>query len=174
MKRVLLIVALVLGSTVLFAQKYNKNEVKQLQSFLQQKSAKGDSNADRLEIVSINTPAAWKGVTWNNGRVVSIDWQDKDLAGDINLNGFSAMQKVNLSRNKITVVDATNCSALTDMNVSRNKLSELDLTGCIALVKLDCYKNRLTEIDLSTSPQLKNLNCSNNLFVEFNIQGSSA
>ena len=72
--------------------------------------------------------------------MVSIDWQDKDLAGDINLNGFSAMQKVNLSRNKITVVDATNCSALTDMNVSRNKLSELDLTGCIALVKLDCYK----------------------------------
>ena len=79
-----------------------KNEVKQLQSFLQQKSARGDFNADRLEIVSLNTPATWKGVVWNNGRVVSIDWQGKDLAGELNLNGFAAIQKINLSRNKIS------------------------------------------------------------------------
>ena len=45
MKRVFIMLAIVLGSAgLLFAQKSNQKEVKQLQSFLQQKSAKGDAN----------------------------------------------------------------------------------------------------------------------------------
>ena len=43
MKRVFIMLAIVLGSAgLLFAQKSNQKEVKQLQSFLQQKSAKGE------------------------------------------------------------------------------------------------------------------------------------
>ena len=51
MKRVFIMLAIVLGSAgLLFAQKSNQKEVKQLQSFLQQKSAKGDANYIRFGI----------------------------------------------------------------------------------------------------------------------------
>ena len=94
MKRVLFTMGmLLLGSVVLFAQKPNKMEVRNLQSFLQQKSARGDTNADRLEISSINSPMTWKGVVWNNGQVQEINWKDKDLAGELNVKGFTALQK---------------------------------------------------------------------------------
>ena len=75
MKRVFIMLAIVLGSAgLLFAQKSNQKEVKQLQSFLQQKSAKGDANYIRLGITDIKNPAMWKGVVWSDGRAISIDW----------------------------------------------------------------------------------------------------
>ena len=78
MKRVFIMLAIVLGSAgLLFAQKSNQKEVKQLQSFLQQKSAKGDANYIRLGITDIKNPAMWKGVVWSDGRAISIDWKDK-------------------------------------------------------------------------------------------------
>ena len=73
MKRVFIMLAIVLGSAgLLFAQKSNQKEVKQLQSFLQQKSAKGDANYIRLGITDIKNPAMWKGVVWSDGRAISI------------------------------------------------------------------------------------------------------
>lgn len=173
MKRVLFTMGmLLLGSVVLFAQKPNKMEVRNLQSFLQQKSARGDTNADRLEISSINSPMTWKGVVWNNGQVQEINWKDKDLAGELNVKGFTALQKLDCSRNKISAINVTGCSSLNTLNISRNIISNLDLTGCSALVKLDCYKNRLTNLDLSAPTSIKNLNCSNNLFVELNVSAA--
>ena len=63
MKRVFIMLAIVLGSAgLLFAQKSNQKEVKQLQSFLQQKSAKGDANYIRLGITDIKNPAMWKEI----------------------------------------------------------------------------------------------------------------
>ncbi|WP_407934821.1 leucine-rich repeat domain-containing protein, partial [Barnesiella intestinihominis] len=173
MKRVFIMLAIVLGSAgLLFAQKSNQKEVKQLQSFLQQKSAKGDANYIRLGITDIKNPAMWKGVVWSDGRAISIDWKDKELAGELDLNGFTALQKVDCSRNQLTEINVSNCTALNTLNVSRNKLSELNIDNCPALIKLDCYKNRLTDLSLSGLPGLKNLNCSNNLFVELNVNGA--
>ena len=112
MKRVFIMLAIVLGSAgLLFAQKSNQKEVKQLQSFLQQKSAKGDANYIRLGITDIKNPAMWKGVVWSDGRAISIDWKDKELAGELDLNGFTALQKVDCSRNQLTEINVSNCTA---------------------------------------------------------------
>ena len=173
MKRVFIMLAVVLGSAgMLFAQKSNQKEVKQLQNFLQQTSAKGDANYIRLGITDIQNPATWKGVVWSDGRAISIEWKDKELAGELDLTGFTALQKVDCSRNQLTGIEVSGCTALNTLNVSRNKLSELTIDNCPALVKLDCYKNRLTDLSLSGLPGLKNLNCSNNLFVDLNVNGA--
>lgn len=66
---------------------------KTVAKFLQQKSAKGDANYIRLGITDIKNPAMWKGVVWSDGRAISIDWKDKELAGELDLNGFTALQK---------------------------------------------------------------------------------
>ena len=104
MKRLLLTTALVLGSAVLFAQNYDKGEVKRLMNFLQQPSAKGDTNAARLEIPSINSPSTWKGVTWENGHVATIKWDNKDLAGMLDVSGFSGLTSIDCSRNQLTAI----------------------------------------------------------------------
>ena len=64
-----------------------------MQSFLQQKSAKGDANYIRLGITDIKNPAMWKGVVWSDGRAISIDWKDKELAGELDLNGSYGFAK---------------------------------------------------------------------------------
>ena len=111
MKRILLIaVAILAGIAAVTAQ--NKKEVSQLRQFLQQTSAHGDANYIRLRL-SLNNPASWSGVVWgSDGRVVSIEWGDKKLAGSINLSGFTSLKKVDLCRNKIDSVNLAGCTSL--------------------------------------------------------------
>ena len=72
MKKVVLLMALVLSSTVAFAQKVNKAEVRQLQAFLSQPAKEAATNAEALRITNVNDPAGWEGVTVENGSVVEI------------------------------------------------------------------------------------------------------
>ncbi|MDE5959874.1 MAG: hypothetical protein K2G59_06930 [Muribaculaceae bacterium] len=63
MKKAFLMIAVALGSVTAFAQSIDKNELKQLKSFLQQPSAEsGKTNAQMLKITDLNTPSAWEGV----------------------------------------------------------------------------------------------------------------
>ena len=162
-----------LGSVTAFAQKMNKAEVKQLQNFVAQTSEKGGTNGEALKIVDMNAPSTWEGITVENGRVVAIDWKDKHLAGTLNLSGFTALKKVDVSRNALTSLNVEGDAALVELNASRNKLSELTLGGNAALNKLTIYRNRLTDIDVTGTPLLENLNCSNNLFVELSVANAT-
>ncbi|MDE6427615.1 MAG: hypothetical protein K2K59_01530, partial [Muribaculaceae bacterium] len=70
MKKALLMAAVLLGSMTTFAQNIDKNELKQLANFLNQPSAEaGKTNAEVLKITNLKTPAAWEGVTIENGHV---------------------------------------------------------------------------------------------------------
>ena len=171
MKKALLMIALMLGSVTAFAQ--NKNEVKQLQAFLSQPAEKGGTNATALKITDIKSPATWEGVTVANGRVTAIEWKDKHLAGTLDLSGFTALTKVDVSRNAITSISVAGDAALVELNASRNKLSTLTLDGNAALTKLTVYRNRLTDLDIAGTPLLENLNCSNNLFVELSVANAT-
>ena len=124
MKRVFIMLAIVLGSAgLLFAQKSNQKEVKQLQSFLQQKSAKGDANYIRLGITDIKNPEMWKGVVCSDGRAISIDWKEKEMAGELDLDDFTALQKVDCLINQLSEIYVSYCSARITLNVSIIKLS---------------------------------------------------
>ena len=105
MKKALLMIALMLSSVVAFAQKPDKNEVKQLQNFLSQPAEKGGTNAQALKITNLSAPSTWEGVTVENGKITAIQWKDKHLAGTLNLSGFSALTKVDVSRNALTTLN---------------------------------------------------------------------
>lgn len=64
-----------------FAQKIDKNEMKQLKAFLSQPAVTDATNAQALKITDLNSPATWEGVTIANGHVTAIKWKDKKLAG---------------------------------------------------------------------------------------------
>ena len=164
MKKALLIIAVVLGSMTAFAQNLDKNEAKQLKAFL----AEGH-NASALK-ASPNSVASIEGVSVSNGHVTAIQWKDKKLTGSLDLSGFKALTKVDVSRNNLTSLDVSDCVALEQLNAGRNKLTEVSLDGCSVLQNLSLYKNRLTDLSLSNTPLLKSLNISNNLFVELELK----
>ena len=85
MKKAVFMIALALGSVTAFAQKIDKNEMKQLKAFLEQPAEKDGTNAQALKIVDMNSPATWEGVTVVAGHLTSMDWKDKKRSGDLNL-----------------------------------------------------------------------------------------
>lgn len=112
MKKALLLIAVVTGCMTLSAQKPNKNEIRQLQQFLSQPAEKEATNAQALKITDIKNPSTWEGVTMENGRVTAIDWSDKHLAGSLDLSNFTALKKVNVSRNAITTLNVQGSTSL--------------------------------------------------------------
>ena len=165
MKKVLFIMAVILGGMTAMAQNLDKNEAKQLQAFAK-------VNATALSATDMKAIGSIEGVKVVGGHVTEIDWKDKKLSGALDLSGFKALTKVDVSRNDLTSLNVSGCANLTELNASRNKLSDIKLDGCSALQTLTIYKNRLAEIDLTDVPALKKLNVSNNLFVELSLQNS--
>ena len=174
MKKALLIIALMLGSVAASsAQNLDKNEAKQLKAFLSEPSRDG-TNASALKVSNIGSFGSIEGVTVENGHVTAIEWKDKKLSGALDLSGFKALNKVDVSRNDLTSLSVEECAQLTELNAGRNKISEIDLNGCESLQKVAVYKNRLTDISLSDTPMLENLNVSNNLFVELSLANTTS
>ena len=62
MKKALLMMTLMLGCMNFFAQKIDKNELKQLNAFLSQPAEKAATNAAALGITDLKSPATWAGV----------------------------------------------------------------------------------------------------------------
>ena len=152
MKKIILLIIIMLGNMMVFAQTTtNKKEVKALQSFLTQPSADGRTNAQALELI-LNDAGIWPGVTWTNGHVTAIEWKDKKLAGKLDVTALPELAKLDVSRNKITSLNAQGCAKLADLNASRNMLTFLDVNNCTALSKLTIYKNRLLDLNLVGTP----------------------
>lgn len=119
---------------------YAENEIEALKGFLRQPSAnEGLLNA---EVLGIDT-ASWKennlwiytveGLTTGGSdtkQITSIQWAGKNLAGNLNLQGFSLLDSI---------------------DIQDNVLTGLNLDGCTALKKVYCQDNALR---FSTLPAL--------------------
>ena len=97
---------------MLSAQNYNKKEVKSLQNFLNQPSAKEKPNHEQFKRINLNDPSTWEGVTWESGRVTAIDWRGRGLAGDLSVDNFSQLQRIDVTSNQLTSLSASKCSSL--------------------------------------------------------------
>ncbi len=116
MKKIALLLAVALSSAACFAQ-VNKSELKQLQNFLAQPAEKDGTNAEALKITNLKDPSTWEGITVVGNHVTEIKWKDKKLAGTLDLSGFKALAKVDVSRNKLAAVTFKGDPMLTDVNV---------------------------------------------------------
>ena len=130
MKKIALFLAVALCSVAASAQSIAKNELKQLQAFLAQPAQEAATNAEALKVTDTKNLAAIEGVTVENGHVTAIDFKGKKLAGTLDLSGFPALTKVDVSRNRLTSLSLANDPALTSVNASRNRISEFDMSGC--------------------------------------------
>lgn len=128
MKRTVLFLAAMMTVAMSWAQ-ISKNEAKSLNAFLAQPSAEGTTNAAALG-VGPNAAASIPGLKIENGHVTEIDLSHKKLAGDLNLSGFPALTKVNVSDNRIQTLTLANNPALVGVNASHNRLTEFAVSGC--------------------------------------------
>ena len=153
MKKFLLITAVLLGCSTVFAQNLDKNEAKQISAFLAQTSENGTTNAQVLKVANPSQLSGGvEGLTVVGGHVTAIEWKDKHLAGQLSLNNFKSLTKVDVSRNKLTSVAVVNAPALTELNASRNVLTAADMQQCPVLQKVTLYKNRLSDNELGRAP----------------------
>lgn len=111
MKKAILMITLMLSCMTVFAQKVDKNEAKQIKAFLSQNAEKEGTNAQALKVTDINAVGSIEGITVVDGHITAIDWKDKHLAGDLNLSGFTALTKVNVSRNAIKTLNVSGDAA---------------------------------------------------------------
>ena len=169
MKRfALLITAALLGISSTMAQSLNKSEAKNLGAFLQQTSPEGKSNAAALGIVGNNITAA-HGVKIENGRIVEIDWGGKKLAGTLNLSGFPALTKINVSHNKISALTIANNPALVEVDAGHNAINSFAVSACPQLQVLRLDRNMLSDLNVGAVPFLKKLDISSNYFEALDV-----
>ncbi|CAI2167054.1 15869_t:CDS:10, partial [Funneliformis geosporum] len=106
------------------------------------------------------------------GGIIELELSQKELSGFLSLVGFTSLQKLNCSHNKITNFDLSSCDQILEFNCSsqiNSQLEELDLSNCLELTKLNCSKNKLIELNLSNCSQLIEIDCyDNELFEAFN------
>ena len=104
--------------------------------------------------------------------VIELDISNKNLEGELKLDGFVKLQKLNCSGNKINKIDLSANEQLVEVDCSENKLTEIGLKNSKNLLKLHCQNNRLTNLDLSDCRNLEilkahnsrsSLECFNNL-----------
>ena len=69
-----------------------------------------------------------KQYTWENGRLVGIDWGEVELKGELSTEKFSALTSLRCGGNQLTSLDVTKNTALTTLDCNGNQLRSLDVT----------------------------------------------
>ena len=112
--------------------------------------------------------------TWENGRLVGIDWEEVDLKGELSTEKFSALRYLNCSCTDLSSLDVTKNTALTYLDCGGNQLSSLDITKNTALTELHCYGNQLTSLDVTKNTALTSLSCYGNQLTSLDITKNTA
>lgn len=147
-----------------------------LKKLIEQQTAKG-ANVPK----SLSSPK----YTWDeNERLITIDWENKDVTGVIDFSSFAELKEISLGKNKqltgfnttglsnleflecwrcdIEQIDVSSNINLTYLNVTGNKLTTLDVTHNTKLTGLACGYNQLTTLDVTHNAKLTGLICDDN------------
>lgn len=79
--------------------------------------------------------------TWENGRLVGIDWEGVELKGELSTEKFSALTSLVCYGNQLTSLDVTKNTALTSLDCRGNQLSSLDVTKNKESLDIGCDAN---------------------------------
>lgn len=157
----------------LAGQSFHADEIKKLKTFLRQKSAvAGKANYEQLGVADTNAInwAALPGLTWgDDGRLTAIKWDSKQLAGSLDLSGFTSLRELHCQRNALTELLLTGDTLLYYTDCYNNAFTALDITTNVNMEHFCCRYNRLTTLDLTHNPRLTFLCLSGNLFTHFDI-----
>lgn len=161
------------GAMSLVGQSFHAGETAKLKAFLQKKSAEeGKMNYQQLGIADTSAIdwATMAGLTWGaDGRLTSIKWDDKFLAGDLDLSGFDSLRELRCQTNSLTALLLTRDSALVYADCYGNQFTSLDISTNVNLQHFCCRYNQLSTLDVTHNPKLTFLCLSGNLFTHFDI-----
>lgn len=155
---------------------YDDNDFDKLQAFLDQPSAvSGKTNGQAInDAYDRNDPTTWTGVAWSSGKVFSINWWTKSIAGTLDISGLTSMWKLTVNNNGLTSIDVSGCTSLEELYCNENALTAINLNGCTALKIISCYDNELSVLDVSQCPALEDINCSRNQLASLDFTACTA
>ena len=105
-------------------------------------------------------------------KIKELDISYKDLKGEIKLENFTNLERLDCYNNKLTILDVGGCLKLKAIYCYRNQLNSLLLANSVPLEEIWCHNNRLTNISWpNLNPKkLSILVISNNNFVTQNLK----
>ena len=106
--------------------------------------------------------------------VEAIDCFEKGISDLTGISHFTALKKLNCSKNQLTKLDVSKNTALTILDCDNNQLTSLDVSKNTSLRELVCVKNRLTTLDVSKNTALTYLSCGYNQLTTLDVSKNTA
>ena len=112
------------------------------------------------------------------GKITELDvsgtYENKQTLTALNVQGLTALQKLECWKNQLTELNVQGLTALKYLTCESNKFTELNVQGLTSLQTLSCSANKLTELNVQGLTALQELYCSGNQLPELNVQGLTA
>ena len=152
----------------------NEQDVAVLQKIIATQSGKNTTISENLNDS--------KQYTWENGRLVGINWSDEDniytggrgMTGAISFAGLSALKQLNCSGNSITALDVSGNTALETLECFNTSITALDLSNNVLLKDLQCGYANLKELHVENNPALENLSCEGTYIYKLDVSKNKA
>lgn len=161
----------VFASDIPTPSEYNANDFQKMVDFLEQTDEKGVKNGFKLNPnYSPYNPSTWgEYIEWVNiagiKRVKIINFLELsksisvDVVGNLNLNNFSNLVRVDCMSTSISKLDLGYLPNLEYLCIGDTPISSLDLSAVPKLGSLRCKRSSILNLDLSNVPNLYNLDC---------------
>ena len=112
------------------------------------------------------------------GKITELDvsgtYENKQTLTALNVQGLTALQKLECWKNQLTELNVQGLTSLIRLECYYNQLTELNVQGLTSLKVLECYSNQLTELNVQGLTALQKLSCWSNQLPELNVQGLTA
>ena len=112
---------------------------------------------------------------WNeSGRLVSIQWSNKRLQGNLDVSGLTALEKLFCGNNRLSGLDVSRNVSMISLQCYNNQLSSLDVSQNTALITLSCEGNQLNNLNVSQNTALEKLFCERNQLKSLDVSRNAA
>ncbi|MDO4627882.1 MAG: fibronectin type III domain-containing protein, partial [Planctomycetia bacterium] len=124
---------------------YNAEELAAILNFLEQTDENNVKNGTKINSAYDGfNPITWLGITWTEidgeKHVTEINWSAKQLVGDLNLSGCSALVKLSCSDNQLTSLNVSDNTALTELRCYSDTLKNIIISEeCVGKTKIYLY-----------------------------------
>ncbi len=142
-----------------------------------QNTAIPDTNFEQALVdLGIDTDGVIDGdvLTADISGVKELNVFDKNISDLTGIEGFTALERLNCSINKLQTLDVSSNSALISLNVSSNLLTSLDVASNPDLQVLNCQDNSLSDLDISNNPNVTDLNAALNDLATLDLTSNTA
>ena len=108
---------------------------------------------------------------WEDGKLVRISWNEKNLKGNIDLSGFKSLKELFIRSNEIISLNINGCESLEFLDCTDNQIEELFFEGCDNIEIFYANWNRLSKLDVSNLKSLWDIRCNRNQITKLNVTG---